>query len=274
MKPNFERTAQVVLAEINANKAMGWPFIVRHGTYTTKIETPINKTAFSTVQFRRQVFTASAMVKRDVMRCPDINEILSTEHYTRNYSNSDCLHHYESPRVLNIDIKGAYPRCMFRNNLISEQTYNFLLNLGKSERLPAIGMLAKSHLIYYYEEGQLKMVDKFRSDTAEVFFFLIQEIDRLMREIKFMLGRYFIYYWVDGVFFMYDTPNYLIEEIESYLTSEGYEYSYEMVENFVYDNTEGKCKITLEKDGKLKEWNFRDIHENESAVRRAIQEGL
>ena len=270
----LQRTALAVKNEIAVLKELGWPFTVQHGTYTTKIIkqtlSKVATTAYVTVQFRQKVFIAARMVKNDVLKSPQAQEIMQNTHWTRNYGNSDTITHLEAPELLNIDIRSAYPNCLLNNGLITEKTANYLRGLDKLEKLPAIGLLARSYTLFHYEFGQCYLVDKFQADTAQVFFFLVQEIDRVMREIKFILGRYFVYYWVDGIFFLKETPVRLIDEVERYIASEGYTYTYEIVQDFRYENKDGDVRISLMKDGKPKEWAFTDAQRAESEVRNAI----
>ena len=69
-----------------------------------------------------------------------------------------------------------------------------------------------------------------------------------MREIKWMLGRYFVMYWVDGVFFAKDTPPRLVREVETYLMSLGYNYRYERIDDFMYRNVDGNVRAMFMKN--------------------------
>lgn len=267
----LQRTALAVRNEIAALRELGWPFVVQHGTYTTKIIKPDQTaTNYITVQFRQKVFIAARMIKNDVENSPYAQSIMQQQHYTRNYGNSESITELKAQQLYNIDIKSAYPSCMFNNGLISEKTANYLRSLDKLEKLPAIGLLARSYTLFHYEFGQCYFVDKYQAPTAQIFFFLIQEIDRIMRDLKFILGRYFVYYWVDGIFFLRETPDKLIQEAEDYIAAEGYSYSFDIVKNFNYSNTEGDVRISMEKEGKVKEWAFTDSRINEEEVRIAL----
>ena len=131
----FQRTALAVKNEIAVLKELGWPFTVQHGTYTTKIVkqtlSNVATTAYVTVQFRQKVFIAARMVKNDVIKSPQAQEIMQNTHWTRNYGNSDTITHLEAPELLNIDIRSAYPNCMLNNGLITEKTANYLRGLDK-----------------------------------------------------------------------------------------------------------------------------------------------
>jgi len=267
----LQRTALAVKNEIATLRELGWPFTVQHGTYTTKVIKPDKtQTNYITVQFRQKVFIAARMIKNDVEKSPQAQSIMQQQHYTRNYGNSESITELKAQQLYNIDIKSAYPNCLFNNGLVSEKTANYVRGLDKHEKLPAIGLLARSYTLFHYDFGQCYLVDKYQAPTAQIFFFLIQEIDRIMRDLKFILGRYFVYYWVDGIFFLRETPYKLIQEAEDYIASEGYSYSFDIVKDFNYSNIEGNVRISMEKEGKVKEWAFTDSRINEEQVRMEL----
>ena len=267
----LQRTALAVKNEIATLRELGWPFTVQHGTYTTKVIKPDKtQTNYITVQFRQKVFIAARMIKNDVEKSPQAQSIMQQQHYTRNYGNSESITELKAQQLYNIDIKSAYPNCLFNNGLVTEKTANYVRGLDKHEKLPAIGLLARSYTLFHYDFGQCYLVDKYQAPTAQIFFFLIQEIDRIMRDLKFILGRYFVYYWVDGIFFLRETPYKLIQEAEDYIASEGYSYSFDIVNDFNYSNIEGNVRISMEKEGKVKEWAFTDSRINEEQVRMEL----
>jgi hypothetical protein len=262
------RTPELVKSQMKMMNAMGWDYIIQHGTYTTKIHSPNGALTLSTINFANRVFVASNMVKKDCLATEFGREIVAGKHTKNNYANHPTLSEYKTHWIYNIDIKGAYASCLMNNGLITPKTYDYLLALKKDERLPAVGMLAKSHVKYFYEKGECVAVKPFRSETSELFFYLIQQIDIVMREVKWILGDYFIYYWVDGVFFREDTPQRKIDEVFKYLESINYRYTFEMVYNFDYKNEDGQCRISLDKEDEHKEWNFRSSCADDDILKR------
>jgi hypothetical protein len=273
-KSKVQRTVAAVKSEVNLLRELGWDFEVRHGTYTTKIIKPTGSTSYTTINFRNKVFVAANMVKKDCLESGLSEEIQSIEHSKINYANQSDMDDFQAERVLNIDIKGAYASCLFNSKLITEKTYLYLMSLDKHERLPAVGMLARSYMSYIYSQGKCVSVDRFRADTSEFFFYLIEKIDEMMREIKWMLGEYFIYYWVDGVFFRRDTPVSRIEKVESYLRELNYLYCYESVSNFKFKNDSGMVEISLDKDNVTKQWKFRSSCDDDPMIRTYLNETL
>jgi hypothetical protein len=265
------RTKEIMGAQIDSLIKNRETFTIQHGTYTTRIEKRFGKMVFSNVRFRNKVFVAANMVKRDCLKSGHADKILGTQHFKKNYANAEHIDMLYQPEVYNIDIKGAYANCLFNTGLIERPTYNYLTELKKEERLPAVGMLARSHVKYIYEEGECVEVKPHREHTAELFFYLIAEIDIIMREIRFILGKYFIFYWVDGVFFRADTPAALVKEVEDFLLELNYKYSYERCTDFMYQNADGQCRILLNKSGEMKEWNFCDSNGDGKFITQMLQ---
>lgn len=267
---SFPRSKKIIDTQIKNLIEMGWDFVLQHGTYTTKIIKPQGKIVFSTIKFRNKVFVASAMVKRDALKTELGQEIMKNKHLKTNYANSDSLKSYKADKVLNIDIKGAYASCLYLHDLITYETFEYLCALKKDERLPAVGLLAKSHIKYHYSQGKCIKVEPYRAETAEIFFFLIQQIDCVMRDVKWILGDDFIYYWVDGVFFKETTPHKKIQAVMDYLASLGYNYTYEMCDNFSFSKKNGQCKISLLKGDTRKEWNFKDSNAEDGMIKNYL----
>ena len=266
----MQRTPEVIDKQIELMNTMGWNFILQHGTYTSKMHTPNGVITFTTIEFSNKVFVAANKVKTDCLNTEIGQKIIKTKHLKKNYANTNIHDHIESPICFNIDIKGAYASCLYNSGLITLPTYDYLLTLNKEERLPAVGMLAKSHIKYFYEDGKCIKVEPFRSPTAELFFFLIQKIDEIMREIKWILGKYFIFYWVDGVFFSWDTPDKLIDKVKDYLTSLNYRFTMVDVHNFEYKNEAGNCVVKMHKDNEDKVYQFRSSNADDEYFKRLL----
>ena len=71
-----------------------------------------------------------------------------------------------------------------------------------------VGMLARSYSKYTYKGKECIKVEFHREPTAQIFFFLIQEVEYVMRDCKWYLGKDYIFHWVDGVFFKPETLEY------------------------------------------------------------------
>jgi len=250
----LKRTATNIQFQIDLLNKIKMPFEVQNGTYTTTIITPKGKTRYMMNEYSNRVFKVASMIKSDVLNSEVAKKIMETHYFKTNFGFSQDPISYKSKSVLNIDITSAYATCLLNKGLISVKTYEALKRLPKTERLPCVGMIATSHTKYIYEGGECVDVKSFRSPTAPVFFYLIDQINYVMRNIEFLLGEKYIFHWVDGIFFDYSTDPKIITEIEQYLVSIGYDYKYENVENFSVDIDERKVNIAMVKNGISKQY--------------------
>ena len=252
----LKRTASNIQFQIDLLNELKMPFEVQNGTYTTTIITPKGRTRYMMNTYSNRVFKVAAMIKSDVLKSPVAKEIIESKYFKTNFGFSQNAVSYKAKHVLNIDITSAYATCLLNNDLISDRTYNALKKLPKTERLPCVGMLATSHTKYVYDGGECIDVKAFRSPTAPVFFFLIDQINYVMRNIEFLLGDKYIFHWVDGIFFNYDTDPKIIKMIEDYLESVGYEYKYEDVKDFSVKIDDKKVNIQMIKNGISKQYTI------------------
>jgi hypothetical protein len=252
----LRRTAENIQFNIDVLNKLEVPFTVQNGTYTTTIITPTGKVRYMLNEYSIRVFKVATMIKNDVLKSELGKTIMETKYFKTNFGFSDNPKSYLSKQVLNIDITSAYATCLLNNGLITEKTYKALKKLPKTERLPCVGMLATSHTAYKYENGECIEVTSFRADTAAVFFFLIDEINYLMQNIQFILGKNYIFHWVDGIFFDYKTDSATVQEIERYLNEKGYEYKYEDVKDFKVETDNKKLVIKMIKNGISKQYTI------------------
>jgi hypothetical protein len=247
-------------------------FVVRHGTYTTTVETQHGKNKYETHQFSDRVFIAAAMIRKDVVNSEMGQRIMELPHEKINFGHHQKLEPFKADEVLNIDISGAYATCLYVNGLITDKTFKYLKKLRKEERLPSVGMLAKSACLWKYDGGECVDIVVERSKTAQVFYYLIEEINYVMRSIQWELGKHFYFYWVDGVFFAKDTPKRLITNVENLLISKNYLYKYEEVKNFkLSKNKQGVYTIDMVKNGEIKKYQFQDTNNGKEVANYLMQ---
>lgn len=247
-------------------------FVVRHGTYTTTVETQHGKNKYETHQFSDRVFIAAAMIRKDVVNSEMGQRIMELPHEKINFGHHQKLEPFKADEVLNIDISGAYATCLYVNGLITNKTFKYLKKLRKEERLPSVGMLARSACLWKYDAGECVDIVVERSKTAQVFYYLIEEINYVMRSIQWELGKHFYFYWVDGVFFAKDTPKRLITNVENLLVSKNYLYKYEEVKNFkLSKNKQGVYTIDMIKNGEVKKYQFQDTNNGKEVANYLMQ---
>ena len=252
------RKPQNVDEIVNFFNKLGDSYRIHHGTYSTVIETENGKVKFAGTKFNNRVFIAAKLVVKDVLNSERGPLIMQTTWPRTNFQNKDNLQPFRAKKILNIDISGAYASCLKVNELITDKTFSYLQKLKKDERLPAVGMLARTFTVFTYECGELTDVEVQRSATAQVFFYLIAEINNVMQAVEYELGKYFYFYWVDGIFFSYDTPGHIVKAVEAILADRGYRFKYESVENFSLKRSRDIYTINMIKNGENKTYKFTD----------------
>lgn len=250
------RSSENIQINIDILNQMGVCFEVQHGTYTTTIITKNGKQKYMMNTYNSRVFKCASLIKKDVLNSELAKEIMSSTYVKTNFGFSNNPKSYKAKKVLNIDISSAYATCLLRNNLITEKTYKILKSLPKTERLPCVGMLATSYTTFFYDKGECVNVEVYRSPTANVFFFLIDEINAIMQTIQLQLGSRFIFYWVDGIFFDYNTDKETVQKVEEFLEYLGYDYKYENVQDFRIVNTDENLVIQMNKNKEYKEYTI------------------
>lgn len=252
------RKPQNVDEIVNFFNKLGDSYRIHHGTYSTVIETENGKVKFAGTKFNNRVFIAAKLVVKDVLNSERGPLIMQTTWPRSNFQNKENLQPFRAKKILNIDISGAYASCLKVNDLITDKTFAYLQKLKKDERLPAVGMLARTFTVFTYECGELTDVEVQRSATAQVFFYLIAEINNVMQAVEYELGKYFYFYWVDGIFFSYDTPGHIVKAVEAILADRGYKFKYESVENFSLKRNRDIYTINMIKNGENKTYKFTD----------------
>lgn len=273
MQLTIPRTTENINFNIQILNMLNVAFEVQHGTYTTTIVTEEKKVKYMMNSYNNRVFACAKLIKRDVLKSPKAQEIMADKFFKINYGFSNLVESYEAERVLNIDISSAYASCLVNNNLITLETYERISRLPKVERLPVVGMLATSYTKFIYDKGECIDVKVHRADTANVFYYLIDEINYVMQEIRHLLGKHFIFYWVDGVFFDEKTPKETIKEVELFLLELGYSYKYEAVKDFRIDSNQKSLIIKMNKNNEFKQYSIHHDNVGES-VKHYLLKGI
>jgi len=252
------REPDTLKAYIDLLKASKKNYKIHHGTYTTKVETDLGVLKYPTTSFSNRVFIAANKIRRDVLQSEVGQEIMLGNYDKNNYDNDSKVENYRSDSLYNIDISGAYASCLYLSGLITHETYHYLNKLAKDERLPACGMLAKSHTTWTYEKGECIDVEVIRAATAPVFYYLIAEVNHAMQACKWELGHDFLFYWVDGIFFKPQTSKRKIKKVEEILMDRGYRYKYEHVADFNLFKRGDVYVVDMVKNGEHKHYEFQD----------------
>lgn len=168
--------------------------------------------------------------------------------------------------IICIDISSAYLSVLRNENIISENTFDWINSTStknkkaKTARLKSVGMFAKNPMKLIFEKGEIKEFDQTRNPFAWVFFLACQKTGEAMEKCKKELGDDFLFYWVDGIFFRNNTEK--IPKILEILKTLGFNSKQENVRNL----RKSEKTLLFEKDGKekilfLPKTNFEEMKE-------------
>ena len=243
---------------IKQYKEAGLDFTVKHSNYNTQIIGGESTLKFIQTEHSIRVFVAYNKIVKDLKKSDRTVEILQGEWSTENFDSKNGLKPCNYKTVLNLDITSAYPYCLWINRLITEDTFNFLMQLPKNERLPAIGMIAKKSVWIEYKKGKATDWDLKQGEYGNIFFFIIQQITDLMAWAAEIAGDDFLFYWVDGIFLKPSISKKKLNEITGIFAEQGYYYKYENVKNFSVVRDNDKLFINMIKNGEEKPYTMYD----------------
>ena len=258
------RNAEQIEQLVNFYNDQKINFKVKHSQYSTTFDFGREKIKFVTQTYGIRVFAANRSLVKDIKGSPDTLELLTKYYNTDNYDVRNGLKPKNYGKVINIDISGAYPNTLVNNGLCTVETYKKLMRLPKLERLPAIGMIAKKATVFTYSEGECIEWDVEVGEFANIFYFLIYEVDRIMKFCKEIAGEFYIMHWVDGIFLEPFTPKSVLIEIQNYLKKQKYNIRFENIDSFKVTREDDMLNFEIMKNKELKCFKFADKRMNEN----------
>jgi hypothetical protein len=243
---------------VKSYKASKLNFKIKHSNYNTHIIGEVSTIKFIQKEHSIKVFIAYNKIVKDLKASSRTQEILDSDYSTENFDSKNGLAPCSYKKIVNLDITSAYPFCLHINNLITTDTFNYLMKLPKTERLPAIGMIAKKSNYINYVNGIATTWDLKVGPYANIFYYIIKQINDLMKYVADIAGEDFIFFWVDGIFLRPSITKTKLEDIIAVFDEQGYTYKYENVENFCVQRIGEKLVIKMVKNGKDKTYQMYD----------------
>lgn len=228
--------------------------------YTNTIVTEEKTIKWLENEMHTNVWIAANTLKKDLERNPRTGYLNAKQYPADNYYNNDfepgTIFEFES--VINLDITACYPYTLYNEQLICQATLSHLLRIKKRHRLAAIGMIAYNRLIYEYENGTCINISQESGQYRNIFFYVVHKVQQILLECAEIAGPAYLFHWVDGIFLHPAIPVKILNRIEKYLQSVGYQIYLEQAKNFRLEKTDDKLKVSFEKKGKNKEYHFLD----------------
>jgi hypothetical protein len=193
---------------------MGKKFTIEvvNGNYTLISE------LFKAKTFRKSEYTVDELrfikeVRRHIVK----NEVYLEPQFQENQVFSEDVHYVRVAHVpvgetfknvCEVDIDQAYWETAYQLGVIPEKLYvkGCKGNISKKCRLTALGSLARKKYKFIYEGDKLvdKLVDR-EPLLENLWFTICKRVSDVMNDVIKELGKEFIFYWVDGIYFK-NTP--------------------------------------------------------------------
>lgn len=211
--------------------------------YTDKItDQSGNSTIVAPSDMRNQVFIASKKIIKDYNESEIIIENIprGAIHY---FSHKRKPFQYDEAVI--IDIKAAYPSILKSTGIITEDTYEYLMNLRKSERLKSIGMLATKKIKLKLNQNQEKpeIIPTEEGKYADLYFYAAYEIGEILKQCENIAKGEFLFFWFDGIYLKGRNWQ-QVGEVCEIIKNAGLNYSVGVLKNFYTKKTKnGNLKI-------------------------------
>tara|TARA_R100000655_G_scaffold22905_3_gene46264 strand:+ start:1581 stop:2489 length:909 start_codon:yes stop_codon:yes gene_type:complete len=161
--------------------------------------------------------------------------------------------------IIEMDITMAYWRVAFNLGYINEDFYKKVKNIPKYMRLRLLGSIAAEKIIEEYEgKKRISINVKSNPKMQAVYKNICKETGNIMSEVADAIGDYFIFYWVDGIYFKKDPiieKNELqpsVQVVEYIFNKHNLEFKIKNIEKLLIINKKETIYLQLYMDNKLK----------------------
>ena len=200
-------------------KRWGLPYRVTQTNYTTIYANAKFKRVVSTsyigfglmrliVRVRAEILSRLKKLQLENIGQPNYYRI-NRHNFTTGRGEYDC---YE------IDISSAYLYSAYLLGMISQRTFKRIKTISKTNRLRVLGSIAMRKLVVQYDASGREQSREwqYNAQLCNAWRHICRRVDMVMNEIADILGNSFLFYWVDGVFFLStsDAAREIVCEIE------------------------------------------------------------
>ena len=176
------------------------------------------------------------------------NEIYALPHFQDNQVFPEDVHYVKVARVpmfqkfdnvCEVDIDQAYWETAYQLGIITDDIYRrgSKGTISKKARLTALGSLAKKVYKYEYKGNKLIESSVEKDPLLENLWFTIcKRVSDVMHQVIESLGRDFVFYWVDGIYFKNNPAN--VAKAMSVFIENGYNSKFRKI-NQIYFHEKG-----------------------------------
>lgn len=199
-----------------------------------------------------KMFSAYNKIKADLSELPCAIDINYIKYYQTNFRYENIY----ADKIYQIDIKSCYASLLRNAGLISPETFEYISECSKDDRLAATGMLASRKNQFFFDAtGEINAHNILQNEYSDFFFWCVQETYKLMNECKEILGDSFLFIWVDAIYFNGDWQK--ANQVVNYFQSvHRLESSINVLEEFEVELKKDFYRCRFFKDG---HYTFMDI---------------
>jgi|TARA_R110000787_G_scaffold29997_1_gene80886 hypothetical protein len=157
--------------------------------------------------------------------------------------------------VWEMDITKAYYQTARNLGFISDDFYQKCLKIPKSWRLRLLGSIATKKIIEHYDKTNLDSIEiKTDKVLRSVWDTITNQVDKCMSDCSEMIQKHFLFYWVDGIYFVEKSGhkklcknliNFVMEQYD-------YECTIEKLDRVEAVSLKRQIRLYVYKDGKKK----------------------
>jgi hypothetical protein len=203
---------------------------------------------FNAKTFRKSEYTVDELrfvkeVRRHIVK----NEVYLQPQFQENQVFSEDVHYVRVARVpmgktfkniCEVDIDQAYWETAYQLGIIPEKLYvkGCKGNISKKCRLTALGSLARKKYKYTYKGDKLvdQIVDR-EPLLENLWFTICKRVSDVMHEVIDALGKDFVFYWVDGIYFDNTPKN--VTKVMSVFLNWGYNTKFKKINQIQFHET-------------------------------------
>jgi hypothetical protein len=195
---------------ITNNIKLGLPFTVSLSNFTAKIDTPFEKYSFIKKGRGNNFFAAYNKIVKNIKPFKKSVDIDFIKYYNTGFIRDKMYFN----KIYQVDITNCYPSILYNEELIDIETYNYIQTLDKKDKLAAIGMMAKRHNVFNFDNGKIISFKVESSNYSDYFFYCVQRTFEIINETKQIINEDYLFSWVDAIYFSsFDN----ISKIQNYL---------------------------------------------------------
>lgn len=273
INPDFTAFEQMLKQAIDFNET----FVAKQTTYSAQIIYPElkQKILFGYDRNKFSVMGVISSMKAYLKRNPVLNDLPKIASTEIQYFKFSDVNIYEIEQrsgevqtftnVIEIDLTAAYFYSALKMNIISKELFDKIMFTGnehdkierkKSDRLKILGSMAVRTLIQEYRNGE-KISERIETNDLlrNCWFNICKYVDDLFISVlKSIPENDFLFYFVDGIYFIDETGN-TSEKIKSFFEFNEMPFKQVRIKQFDVLNKNGNLYICLQKEnGKSKKF--------------------